>query len=180
MAAWFGLVMRGGKLVGSRDEDSLGLAQRLVGEDGLLAFREWLEVTPRDEREVAVCASFEVCAWMIQADGELDHEERELFQDMLAHSDLRDELQEQMVHAVDDLPSLVDLEQRLVDPILRELTFGLCWEIAVSNGEIVPMERAFHTGLASRLQIEEARANEIRAEVETRPSLFDVSPLESA
>jgi len=174
MAAWFGLVMRGGKLVGTRDEQSLQLAARLVGEKGLVEFRQWLEETSLADRELAVCASFEVCAWMMQADGELSEEEKELFQDMLAHSDLSDDAQTKLEQAVDELPSLVDLEQRLEDPVLRELTFGLCWEIAVSNGDIAPMETAFHTGLARRLGIDSDRAEAIRDSVETRPTLLEL------
>ena len=173
MASWFGVMLGDGQLTGQRAEDGLEMAQKLVGDAGLSDIRTWIQESPIEDRTSEVCASFEVCAWMIQADGRLADDERDLFEDMLAQSELSDEVQDQLSAALEDLPSLVDLEERLLNVTLRELTFGLCWEIARADGEVAEMERAFHQGLSTRLGIDTDRANELRDLVDSRPTLFE-------
>jgi len=173
MASWFGVMLGDGQLRGQRDEHGLEIAQKLVGDDGMSDIRSWIQEAPLEERTSEICASFEVCAWMIQADGRLAEDERNLFEDMLAQSPLSDEAQDQLCAALEDLPSLVDLEERLVHPILRELTFGLCWEMARADGEVAEMERAFHQGLSARLGIDPDRATELRDLVDSRQTLFE-------
>ncbi len=173
MASWFGVMLGDGQLRGQRDEHGLELAEKLIGTEGVSEIRAWIQQASIQDRKGEICASFEVCAWMIQADGRLAEDERDLFEDMLAQSDLEDSLQEALCAALEDLPSLADLEERLLHPVLRELTFGMCWEIARADGEIADVERAFHQGLSTRLGIDAERADELRSLVESRQTLFE-------
>ena len=95
--------------------------------------QEWITSTPITERAGEVAASFEVCIWMITANGRLSEEERELFEDILSQADLPDEEHQRLNEALVDPPSLQDIETRLTHPVLRELALGMCWEFAVAR-----------------------------------------------
>ena len=85
-------------------------------------------------------------------------------------SGLDDDTVDSLVAAVHDPPSLDGLESRLTHPTLRELMLALSWELAGTDGSVDKAEAAFSEGLAKRLGVDEARADELRGAVSERLS----------
>ena len=172
MASWFGVLLGEGQLRGERDEQGMMLAVRVVGEESMREVQEWITSTSLSERAGEVAASFEVCIWMITANGRLSEEERELFEDILSQAELPEEEHGRLNEALVDPPSLQDIEGRLTQPVLRELALGMCWEFARIDGSVERSEEAFFLGLSRRLEITPERAGEIRDAVETRSTIY--------
>lgn len=172
MASWFGVLLGEGQLRGERDEQGMMLAVRVVGEESVRDLQEWITSTSLEERAEEVAASFEVCIWMITANGQLSEEEREFFEDILSQAELPEEEHRRLCEALVDPPSLQDIETRLTHAVLRELALGMCWEFACIDGRVERAEEAYFTGLSRRLEISAERAGEIRDAVETRSTIY--------
>ena len=111
-----------------------------------------------------------MCIWMAHADRKMDPEEAHLLRQIVMESDLDEEARDELVQASHDPPSLDGIEERVTHPVLRELLLALSWELATADGRVSDAERAFHVGLAKRLQVDENRAEEIRDSVTQRLS----------
>lgn len=171
MSSWLGSLARGGVLTDDEvSEAGIGVATYVVGAESLEELRKWMAEQPeevvRRERRAAV----EVCIWMANADRQLDPEESHLLSAIIGRSGLDEDTADELVAEVHDPPSLMDLEQRLTHPVLRELMLALAWEMAEADGEVARGEAAFYTGLAKRLGVDEARAVELRQSVTARVS----------
>ncbi|GAB4211832.1 MAG: hypothetical protein OHK0013_33930 [Sandaracinaceae bacterium] len=125
----------------------------------------WLASQPAEVRKRERQAAIEVCIWMANADRNLDADEAALLKTVIDRSGLDDDTKDSLVSAVHDPPSLVDLEERLTHPVLRELLLFLAWELANADGNVARAEAAFFKGLAKRLGVSDARAAEIQAAV---------------
>ena len=86
MATWIGALSRGGLLIGRAEEEGAELALWLLGEEGLVALREWFASQGEDvvarERRGAIHA----CIWMAHADRDVAEEEVEMLQSIVAAS----------------------------------------------------------------------------------------------
>lgn len=160
MAGWLGLFARAGVLERRASGDAI--AAFVVGEDRVRELAQWFasadETTVRRERRAAI----ELCIWMAHADREVDPEERHLLRELVASSGLDEDTQDALVSAVHEPPSSEGVEERITQPILRELMLALAWELAMADGRIDRAESKLYGELASRLGVTRERAREIR------------------
>lgn len=166
MATWIGTLTRGGVLYGDGEEAGVAVAAFVVGTEDLSSLREWFadasdEVRVREQR-----AAVEVCIWMAHADRVVVHEEAELLRAIVMATDLEESARRALLDEVAEPPPLADIAERLTEPTLRELMLALGWELACSDGRIDPLEVELHDGLAKRLGVLPARAQEIRDSIQ--------------
>lgn len=176
ISTWLGTLARGGVLSGAHEEAGLAVAAYVVGEDQLDSLREWFdeqlpEVVTREKR-----AAVEICIWMANADRKLDAEEAHFLKQVVMRAGLDDDTVDALVAAVHDPPSMEDLEQRLTQPVLRELMLALCWELAGTDGDVARAEDAFYRGLAKRLSVSAERAEELKSAMTARLSATPPEP----
>lgn len=164
-----GTLVRGGVLDGEPGEID-AVAALVVGYDALVELHGWMDAQPPEVRARERRAAIEVCIWMANADRSLDPEEVAMLRGLIEHSGLSEEVQDALVSATHDPPSLADLEKRLTHPVLRELMLALLWEMAAADGSIARSESAFFTGMAKRLEVPAARAAEIQRSIVERAS----------
>ena len=162
-----GALARGGVI--EAETDVLDpVAALVVGSDRLAELETWFRTQPPEIRARERRAAIEVCIWMANADRTLDPTEAEMLRGLIGSSGLPDEVQDELVSATHDPPSLVELETRLTHPILRELMLALAWEMASADGTIARSESAFFAGLAKRLEVSAARTAEIQRAIAER------------
>ena len=171
MSTWVGALTKGGVIRGGMQSAGETLATFVVGEKRVAELREWMSTQPKDVVDREKRAAIEVCIWMANADRKLDPEEAYFVKTMIGESGLDDELVDQLVQEIHELPSLEGIEKRLTHPVLRELMLALAWELASADGSVDRLEEAFHVGLARRLGIESSRATELRDAMSQRLSL---------
>jgi uncharacterized membrane protein YebE (DUF533 family) len=136
-----------------------------ITEAQIAELQTWLAAQPPEVRKRERQAAIEVCIWMANADRNLDAEEAAMLKTVIDRSGLDDDTKDGLVSAVHDPPSLMDLEERLTHPVLRELMLVLAWELAKADGTVARAEAAFFEGLAKRLGVSAARAAELQAAV---------------
>lgn len=166
MAGWLGSLGKGGVIDGKTADDAV--AAFVVGESALGELREYLGSATREVRDRERRAAIEVCIWMVHADRKIDPEEAHLLRAIIGASGLSDEVQDELVQATHEPPSLADIETRLTHPVLRELLLALAWELAAVDGQVARAERDFYTGLSKRLDVSAARAAEIQRAIGER------------
>jgi uncharacterized membrane protein YebE (DUF533 family) len=166
MAGWLGSLGKGGVIDGEAEGDAV--AAFVVGLDELSELRRFLTTVPLDVRDRERRAAIEVCIWMVHADRKVDPEEANLLREIIGASGLSEDVQDELVAATHEPPSLDGLETRLTHPVLRELLLALSWEIAAIDGHVARAERDFYTGLSKRLGIAAARASEIQRAIGER------------
>ena len=166
MAGWLGSLGKGGVIDASTGNDAV--AAFVVGERELGELREYLSGATREVRDRERRAAIEVCIWMVHADRKVDPEEAHLLREIIGASGLPDDVQDELVQATHEPPSLADIETRLTHPVLRELLLALAWELAAVDGQVARAERDFYTGLSKRLEISAARAAEIQRAIGER------------
>ena len=168
MARWIGTLADGGVIDPPKDVRDAAdtphvMAQYVVGEERLQSLMEWFAaadpVIAQRERRAAV----EVCIWMAHADREVHPEERFMLQQIVTHSGLDDDTQDALVDAIHAPPPLDGLEERLTQPVLRELMMALAWELALSDGHVDESESHLFGELANRFKVSRERAAELRA-----------------
>lgn len=167
MAGWLGALGKAGLIDGEAGTSSV-LAQFVVGEAAIATLREFLTTSSAEVRERERRAAIEVCIWMVHADRKVDPEEVALLREIISRSGLSDEIQDELVQATHEPPSLADLEERLTHPVLRELLLALSWELASIDGTVAKAERDFYTGLSKRLGVSAVRAAEIQRAIAER------------
>lgn len=165
MSSWLGALARGGVIEGEGQD---ALASFVVGEEQVAALRGWLAAQSEEVRLRERRAAIEVCIWMANVDRNLDAEEAAMLRELIGQSGLSDDVQDELVAASHDLPSLDGLEQRLTHPVLRELLLALAWELASADGRIDRAERDFYNGIGKRLEVSAARAAEIQRAIAER------------
>lgn len=165
MSSWLGTLARGGVIEGEGHD---ALAAFVVGEDQVAELRAWLAGQSEEVRLRERRAAIEVCIWMANVDRNLDAEEAAMLRELIGQSGLSDDVQDELVAASHDLPSLDGLEARLTHPVLRELLLALAWELASADGRIDRAERDFYTGIGKRLEVSAARAAEIQRAIAER------------
>jgi uncharacterized membrane protein YebE (DUF533 family) len=165
MSTWIGALTQGGVLM-SDAEAGKTVASLFIGEDAVERLRKHFAEAPpqvvRRERRAAV----EVCIWMACADRKVTGEERQLVIDIVKGSGLPADDRAELAGALDDLPSLADVEQRIQCPELRELLLGLAWELALADGHLHRQEQAFLDGLVKRFAVDPTRAARIVSNVQ--------------
>ncbi|MEM9067039.1 MAG: TerB family tellurite resistance protein [Myxococcota bacterium] len=171
MASWIGTLSSGGVLRSDLEEAGVSVATYVVGEERISELREWAMAQSPEALQTQQCAAIEVCIWMANADRKLDPEEAHFLKSIILASHLDTETQDALVAAVHDPPSLRNLEKRIQHPVLRELLIALMWELAEADGVIDKREEDFVTGLCVRLEVDAARAKELRDQVVARVSL---------
>ena len=169
MSTWIGTLARIG-VVSGEEAAGLAVAAYVVGEERLDALRAWFAEQSADVAVREKRAAIEICIWMANADRNLDPEEAYFLKQLVMSAQLDDDTVDALVSAVHDPPSLDDLEERITHPVLRELMLALSWELAGTDGSVDRAEAAFHEGLAKRLGIDDARAEELRAAMTERLS----------
>jgi uncharacterized membrane protein YebE (DUF533 family) len=167
MEGWMGALARGGVIDGDPGELD-PVAALVVGHDELVALDGWMRAQPDEVRTRERRAAIEVCIWMANADRQLDGEEVDMLRGLIERSGLSEDVQDELVMATHDPPSLESLESRLTNTTLRELMLALAWEMASADGNIARSESAFYTGLAKRLDVSAARAAEIQRSIAER------------
>lgn len=170
MATWIGTLARGGVIRSADADAGAVVAAYVVGEGKLDELRTWLSSLLPDQLHREQRAAIEVCIWMACADRELGGEERAMLREIVQASGLPETDASELLAVTEagDLPSLKTLAKRLTHPVLRELMLALAWELACADGRIARAESDFYTGLAKRLEVDPARAEEIRESVSGR------------
>jgi uncharacterized tellurite resistance protein B-like protein len=166
MAGWLGSLGKGGVIDG--EPEGQAVAAFVVGDEQLSELRRFLSTVSREIRDRERRAAIEVCIWMVHADRVVDPEEAHLLRAIIGASGLSEDVQDELVQATHEPPSLDGLEERLTHPVLRELLLALAWEIAAIDGNVARAERDFYTGLSKRLGIGAARASEIQRAIGER------------
>jgi len=164
MSTWLGTLSRGGIIRDPHEEAGVAVAAYVVGEDRLSQLREWMASEPEEVRTREQRGAIQVCFWTAHADREVAEEERDLLRQIVLASELPEGERSTLLEQSEE-PSLRGIEKRVTHPVLRELLLALSWELAAADGRIHDMERAFHQGLAKRLEIPEGRAAEIRESI---------------
>lgn len=166
MAGWLGHLARGGVL---SDADASGaVASFLVGEERVDELARWFAAQAPERQQQERRAAVEVCIWMAHADRDVSPDERLLLRELVSRSGLDEDTQDELVTAVHEPPPIEGVEKRLTHPVLRELMLALAWELAMADGRVDGAERALHADLAARLDVDDARAQEIRDAVASR------------
>ncbi len=156
---WVNLLAAGGVLAREGERRAL---EAPIQRRALEELEAWLGAQPREVRDRERRAAIEVCIWMANADRTLDPEEASLLKTIIDRSGLDDDVKDELVAAVHDVPSIADIDERLTNPTLRELLLHLAWELASADGTIARAEAALYVGLAKRLGVSEARAEELK------------------
>ena len=169
MSTWIGTLARSG-VVRGEEAAGLAVAAYVVGEDRLDQLRAWFSEQSPDVALREKRAAIEICIWMANADRNLDPEEAYFLKQLVMSASMDDDTVDALVSAVHDPPSLDGLEERITHPVLRELMLALSWELAGTDGSVDRAEAAFHEGLAKRLGVDDARAEELRSAVSQRLS----------
>ena len=92
----------------------------------------------------------------------MQDEERELVERIVQLADLDDAAGEALVKRIDQKPDLDAIVARLTHPALRELVLVMTWQIVTSDGNVEQAEHQAHTELATKLDIDAARASILR------------------
>lgn len=168
MAGWLGALGHVGLIDGEGTTTSAVVAQYVVGEPAIKSLRDFFVRAPADVRDRERRAAIEVCIWMVHADRKVDPEEVALLREIIGRSGLSDDVQDELVQATHEPPSLEAIEDRLTHPVLRELLLALSWELASIDGSVANAERDFYTGLSKRLGVSAVRAAEIQRAIAER------------
>lgn len=168
MASWLGALSKVGLIDQEQGDTPAVVAQLVVGEEGFGALRDFFASATPEVRERERRAAIEVCIWMVHADRRVDPEEIALLREIIGRSGLSDDVQDELVEAAHEPPSLEAIEDRLTHPVLRELLLALSWELASVDGNVARAERDFYTGLSKRLGVSPARAAEIQRSIAER------------
>jgi len=167
MTGWLGALGKAGLIEGEAETATV-VAQYVVGEESIASLRSFLTGASPEVRERERRAAIEVCIWMMHADRVVDPEEVALIREIISRSGLSDDVQDELVAASHEPPSLEGIEERLTHPVLRELLLALAWELASIDGTVAKPERDFYTGLSKRLGVSAARAAEIQRAIAER------------
>lgn len=165
MSSWLGSLVHGGVIDG---EGTDAVAAYVVGAERVAELRGWLSGQPDEVRRRERRAAIEVCIWMANVDRNLDAEEAAMLRGLIERSGLSEDVQDELVAATHDPPSLADLEERLTHPVLRELLLALAWELASADGRIDRAERDFFHGLGKRLGVDPERVTDIQRAIAER------------
>jgi uncharacterized membrane protein YebE (DUF533 family) len=168
MAGWLGALGHAGLIDSGGPSTEAVLAQYVVGEEAIASLRSYLSSATPAVRERERRAAIEVCIWMVHADRKVDPEEVALLREIIGRSGLSDDVQDELVQATHEPPSLEGIEERLTHPVLRELLLALSWELASIDGTVARAERDFYTGLSKRLGVTPVRAAEIQRAIAER------------
>lgn len=161
VARWMGILSTG-LLVGSEAEAAAIRAQKVLGSEQLSELRRWFGALPPEGLRDAKCAVVEACIAIVQADGVVADQERELLERIVQLSDLDDASQEGLLRRIDEKPSLDSVAERLPHPGLRELVLVMAWQLVTSDGHVEAAEHTAHVTLADRLGVSAARASVLR------------------
>ena len=176
ISSWLGTLARVGVLDSGHEEAGMAVAAYVVGEERLDELRGWLSEQASDVVVREKTAAVEVCIWMANADRNLDAEEAHFLKQVVMRSGLDDDTVDALVMAVHDPPSMMDVEERLTHPVLRELMLAMCWELAGADGDIANAEDAFYRGMAKRLGVGDERAEELKDSMTERLSAAPPEP----
>lgn len=165
MATWVGALARGGLLLNDDEEEGVMLAHAVLGDERLSDLRRWFAGQTSDIVERERRGAIHACIWMAQADREVAAEEVELLEAVIEQSELPVKVQEELVAAIDEPLEPEDIAEELTQPGLRELVLALTWELAVIDNNVDDNERSAHEELAEAFEVDEARAEAIKAAV---------------
>jgi uncharacterized membrane protein YebE (DUF533 family) len=161
-ARWLGILSTG-MLVGSEDEASALLLQKVLGKDALTGLRAWFgQADPAVAREARI-AAVEACIAIVRADRQVDDAEREAVENVILRSELDDDAQAALRAKIDQDVSLDGIAARLGQPALAEALLVLAWELARSDGRTQPEEAGVYGQLADKLGVTPTRASELRS-----------------
>jgi tellurite resistance protein len=161
IASWLGALTDGGVLSASATAGR-AIAAYVLGEDSLRRLRSSFErLTPEQARAEKI-AVLETCLWMACSDRFVAPEEKTLLLEMIRSSGLSPDDQEMLEIEIGTRPPLVDLDHRLQIYELREMLLAMCWELAIADGRIDPMETGFFQEIRQRLEIDAERARDIQ------------------
>ncbi|MCB9594179.1 MAG: DUF533 domain-containing protein [Sandaracinaceae bacterium] len=166
MATWIGALSRGGLLIGQAEEEGAELALAVLGEDGLVALREWFAARPADVVDRERRGAIHACIWMAHADRDVASEEVEMLQSIIAASDLPPKVQDELLAAIETPLDSSAIADELTQPGLRELVLALTLQLAQSDHRLDPDEQSAFDELAEAFGIDDDRADAIRATVD--------------
>ncbi len=161
VARWMGILSTG-LLVGSDAEAAAIRAQKVLGSQQLSELRRWFGALPPESLRDAKCAVIEACIAIVHADGVVADQERELVERTVQLADLDDAAVDHLVAKIDTKPDLDAIVARLTHPALRELVLVMTWQIVTADGSVEQTEHQAHTDLATKLEIDAARASVLR------------------
>src|SRR4051812_35476026 len=132
-ARWLG-ILSSGLLVGSEDEASAKILQKVIGAPRLTELRHWFaNAEPAVTREARI-AAVECCIAIVRADRSVGDAEREAVENIILHSELDEETQASLQKHIDSDVSLDGMGPRLAQPALAEALLVLAWQLARSDG----------------------------------------------
>lgn len=165
IASWLGALTDGGVLSASAHAGR-AVAAYVLGEASLRRLRSDFEKLTPMQAEAEKVAVIETCLWMASCDRVVAPEEKALLMEMIQCSGLPPEGQAGLEAAIGSRPAISDIDRRIHVYELREMLLAMCWELAIADGRVDPLESGFFKGLTKRLGITEDRAREIQRAVD--------------
>lgn len=162
MTTWVGTLSRAGVVPAREAEAGEAVAAFVVGVDRLEELRRFFAAAQPAEVARERRGAVEVCIAMAHSDRDVHTEERHILKELVGTAGLSADVQDELVMEVHEPTPLDGIEDRLTHPVLRELMLALAWELALADGRVDDAEAKFFSELASRLDVSEARAQEIQ------------------
>lgn len=165
IASWLGALTDGGVLSASAHAGR-AVAAYVLGEQSLRRLRSEFEQLSPAQAEAEKVAVIETCLWMASCDRVVAPEERALLLEMTRCSGLPPARQAALEAEIGSRPAISDIDRRIQVYELREMLLAMCWELAIADGRVDPLESGFFSGLTHKLGISHERAQEIKAAVD--------------
>lgn len=165
MATWVGALSRGGLLLGQAEEEGAELALFVLGEDELVALREWFASQPAEVVDRERRGAIHACIWMAHADRDVAPEEVELLRSIVDASELPGAVQDELIAAIDAPLDAAAIARELTQPGLRELVLALTLTLAQSDHRLDAEEQTAFEELARAFGVSSERAEAIRARI---------------
>lgn len=165
IASWLGALTDGGVLSANAFAGR-AVAAYVLGETSLRRLRSDFERLTPEQALSEKMAVVETCLWMASCDRVIAPEEKALLLEMIRCSGLPPEQQHRLESEIGTRPSIADIDRRIQIYELREMLLAMCWELAIADGRVDPLESGFFAGLVRKLGIAGERAKEIQQAVD--------------
>lgn len=165
MAAWMGVLLRGGMIFNEREEQAVKTAMTVLGEERLEELRRFFAEQKPEQADQERVGAIQLCLWMANADRELASEERELLDEVIDRSDLPSSEKERLRDSMGEDPDVDGAIAAVNQPGLRRLVLALAWELAESDGTVDQDEQRVFDRLTEAFGLDKGEVADLKAAV---------------